>query len=106
MKRVSYFLVIISVLIAACQKKDIGIGDPSTNINYPYFIITDTAFFDALIDIGIDADGDGLIINKEAEIIKVLDLSCLYSGNSFGRLGQIKNLKGIEAFINLDTAPG
>ena len=55
--------------------------------------IPDTAFLHTLIEEGIDTNEDGLISNAEAEVILSLDVS---------ERG-ISEMKGIEAFINLDT---
>jgi Leucine-rich repeat (LRR) protein len=62
--------------------------------------IPDTAFRYALIREGVDTDGDSLISSDEAEQITYLKIA----GNwEEGILGGIKSIKGIEAFINLDT---
>ena len=53
--------------------------------------IPDPAFLQALIDAGVDADGNGKINPAEAEAVKSLDLS--HKG--------IRDLTGIGAFINL-----
>jgi hypothetical protein len=55
--------------------------------------IPDTAFLYALIDEGVDTNGDSLISNAEAEIIISLDM------NERG----IVDMTGIEAFVLLDT---
>ena len=60
--------------------------------------IPDTAFLISLIKCGVDTDGDSIIDFCEAEAITYLDVSGTYSTP-----GEIKNLQGIEAFINLDT---
>jgi hypothetical protein len=62
--------------------------------------IPDTAFLYALIEEGVDTNGDSLISPDEAEITTYLDIS---SNWEEGKRGEIKNIKGIEAFINLDT---
>jgi Leucine-rich repeat (LRR) protein len=61
---------------------------PVQNIEIP-----DTAFLHALIDEGVDANGDSLISYPEAEAIISLNVS--------GR--GITDITGIEAFVNLDT---
>jgi photosystem II stability/assembly factor-like uncharacterized protein len=67
-------------------------------------ILNDSAFLHALIDEGVDTNGDSLISYAEAEAVIELNvgggtayymLSCHNSGN-------IKSLKGIEAFSNLE----
>ncbi len=60
----------------------------SQNVNIP-----DAEFLNALIDDGIDTNGDSLISYTEAEA-----KTCLYvSGKN------ISDMTGIEAFVNLDT---
>jgi hypothetical protein len=68
------------------------------NVNIP-----DTAFLHALIDEGVDTNGDSLISYEEAESINFLDVSGVdVFGNCLSNRGII-SLDGIEAFINLDT---
>jgi len=55
--------------------------------------IPDTAFLYALIDKGVDTNGDSLISYAEAELVTYLDV--MYKG--------ISQMTGIEAFVNLDT---
>ena len=55
--------------------------------------IPDTAFLDALIEEGVDTNGDSLISYGETAPVTKLDVS----------LRSISDLTGIEAFINLDT---
>jgi len=55
--------------------------------------IADDSFLAALIEKGVDTDGDGKISPEEAEVIISLDVS----------EKSISDLTGIEAFINLDT---
>ena len=70
----------------------------------PWVNIPDTAFLYALIDEGVDTDGDGQISYAEAEAVKslILNNSVLW-GACYGPLKNITSLKGIEAFINLDS---
>ena len=67
--------------------------------------IPDNAFLDALIDEGVDTDGNGMISYTEAEAITSLDVSgeWICNGGSCGYIRQIASLEGVEAFINLDT---
>ena len=67
--------------------------------------IPDTAFLYALIDEGVDTNGDSLISYAEAEAVTSLDVGGLYICNLdfCGTTGKISNLKGIEAFINLES---
>ena len=67
------------LLFIQCEKED------------PYVKITDNNFLNALIESGIDTDGDGQISKTEAEAATVLDVT----GKG------ISDMKGIEAFINL-----
>lgn len=60
--------------------------------------IPDQAFLTALIEAGVDTDGDNMISRLEAEAISFLDI-----GGTFDNIGNIGSLKGVEAFINLDT---
>jgi hypothetical protein len=55
--------------------------------------IPDEAFLNALIDLGIDRDGDGAICTCEAGSVSSLDLPPM----------GITDLTGIESFINLDS---
>ena len=60
--------------------------------------IPDTAFLYALIDEGVDTNGDSLISYSEAEAITSLDL-----GGGHWSSRNISDMTGIEAFISLDT---
>ena len=71
-------------LLCHCKKE---------NDTIPTVEISDDNFLQALIELGVDKNGDGIISPDEAEIITSLDLN----------KDSICNLKGIEAFINLDT---
>ncbi len=65
-----------------------------------FVTIPDAAFLSALIEEGVDKNGDSLISTEEAELITYLDIA----GNwDEGKPGEIKDLKGIEVFVNLDT---
>ena len=71
------------ILISQCQK-----DEPN-----PIVTISDDNFLSALIELGIDTDGDSQISNSEAATIRSLDVSeC-----------EISDLNGIEKFVNLDT---
>jgi Leucine-rich repeat (LRR) protein len=65
--------------------------------------IPDNAFLDALIEQGVDSDADGEISEAEAEAISYLNISGEYLSGEWNVIGNITDLKGIEAFINLDT---
>jgi len=64
--------------------------------------IPDTAFLYALIDEGVDTNGDSLISFEEAEAVTSLDVSN-YGEGWYEEEGAASSLAGIEAFINLDT---
>jgi Leucine-rich repeat (LRR) protein len=69
--------------------------------------IPDTAFLHALIDEGIDTNGDSLISYAEAEALTSLNVGgevyCPPHDGCTVRDGNISDLTGIEAFINLDS---
>lgn len=71
------------VLLCQCKKEDDAVQ----------VYIPDQNFLGALLDAGVDQDGDGRISQWEAE-----STSAIIIGPS-----NIKELKGIEAFIHLDT---
>ncbi|MFC2089632.1 T9SS type A sorting domain-containing protein [Bacteroidota bacterium] len=62
----------------------------------PY--IPDTAFLAALIEVGVDSNEDGLISFVEAEAVTNLDVRAEEENP-----GNITDMTGIEAFVNLDT---
>jgi hypothetical protein len=72
--------------------------------------IPDTAFLHALIEEGVDTNGDSLISFEEAERITSLTISnAIYMGGGGGppwaciERSSLASLQGIEAFTNLDT---
>jgi Leucine-rich repeat (LRR) protein len=60
-------------------------------------VIPDTIFLEALISLGTDLNGDGLISRMEAEAFTRLDLTAM------GQEDVIRDMTGIGAFIYLDT---
>lgn len=76
-------ILLIFILLAQCKK-----GADKALVNIP-----DQNFLNELLDAGVDQDGDGRISHPEAE-----STLSLFLGPS-----NIKDLSGIEAFINLDT---
>ena len=70
-------------LFSQCEK-----DDPN-----PVVTIPDNNFLSVLIDLGVDANLDGIISPREAEVIKSLDVQ----GDS------ISDMTGIEAFVNLEN---
>jgi len=65
-----------------------------------FVTIPDAAFLSALIETGVDNNGDSLISHDEAGLVTYLGIEGSWED---GQSGEIKNMKGIEAFINLDT---
>jgi len=85
MKNLRYvWLIAISILalFAQCEKEP----EPE-----PENLIPDIHFLNALIQKGVDTDGDRLISPEEAAAVDVLDVSYC----------SISNMKGIELFVNL-----
>ncbi|MBA7527998.1 Internalin J [subsurface metagenome] len=76
-------LLLTVVILSQCEK-----DEPNPEVKIP-----DNNFLNALIALGIDTNGDGVISTAEAEVITSLNVN-----NWF-----IQDLKGIESFINLDT---
>lgn len=75
----------------------------SQNVHIP-----DEAFLYALLELGVDTDGNTIISYEEAEVVSSLDFSRNHqdiplSPLCIGKSDGIINLTGIEAFINLDT---
>ena len=60
--------------------------------------IPDTAFLYALIEEGVDTNGDSLISYAEVEAVTLLDVS-----GAWKETGEITDMTGIGAFVNLDT---
>ena len=79
--KVLFLLLPLTILFTQCDKI-------SRKVNIP-----DGVFLNALIERGVDTNGDGLISYAEAEAIHVL-----YVGGEV-----IIDMTGVEAFINLDT---
>jgi Leucine-rich repeat (LRR) protein len=65
--------------------------------------IPDIAFLYALIDDGVDTNGDSLISYAEAEAVTNFYVDCKGDAPWSCTAGDIVSLAGIEAFINLDT---
>jgi len=77
----SILFVLTAILVIQCEK-----DEPQVNIS-------DNNFLKALIESGIDTDGDGKISYAEAEVVISLDVS----GDS------ISDMAGIDKFVNLET---
>jgi hypothetical protein len=82
------FFMITMTLLNQC-KRDV----PDHIIEIP-----DNNFLNALIELGVDTNRDGIISSSEAEAITYLDVSGTYDIP-----GEIQKIQGLEAFINLDT---
>ena len=80
--RVLFFLSAVTLLCTQCD-----VFEPEPDVKIP-----DEAFLNALIDLGIDRNGDGAISPREAEEIPHIDVS---------ERG-ISDMTGIEAFVNLE----
>jgi Leucine-rich repeat (LRR) protein len=84
MKAIPYILLLplaLIVLFTQCEKEPDHVS------------ITDDAFLNALIEEGVDTNGDGIISLAEAEAVISLDV---YREN-------ISDLTGIELFVNLEA---
>ena len=95
-----YKAIIVSLslvmLLSNCKKR----------LHEPIYI-PDKAFLDALIESGLDTNGDGWISYAEAQEINSLDIGlegagCTNSNSCDSRLG-IQNVEGIEAFVDLQS---
>ena len=89
MKTIPYVLLLplaLIVLFTQCEKEPDF--DPYEPVDTP-----DHAFLNALIEEGVDTNGDGEISMGEAAAITSLDIS----------EDSISDMTGIEKFVNLDT---
>ena len=73
----------ITFFLCLCRK-----DEPSLVVNIP-----DDNFLNALIELGVDTNGDGSISPSEAEAVQSLDVS----------EKSISDMTGIEAFVNLGS---
>ncbi|MCH7658674.1 MAG: hypothetical protein IIB05_10205 [Bacteroidetes bacterium] len=73
------FFILAMVLLSQCEKDN------------PQVTIPDDNFLNALIELGVDKNGDGFVNLAEAEVITSLNVS----------KDSISSLTGIEAFVNL-----
>jgi Leucine-rich repeat (LRR) protein len=98
-KKIMKKIGIISILL--------GLGIICTNSQDSIVSIPDPAFLYALIEEGVDTNGDSLISYAEAEAISSLDVvryePCGWPNITQCCSGNISSLIGIEAFKNLDT---
>lgn len=89
-----YIAIILSLSVfMSCVNED----DFSTPNDEVYISIPDNYFETELIKQGVDSDGvvNQKILKKDAESVTRLDL------NTFSNFGEIKDLSGIEGFVNL-----
>ena len=96
MKKFFFLLLPIVLILCTCEKE-------SDIVNIP-----DVAFLNALINEGIDANGDNLISYAEAEAVDSLVCGSYHiEGGTFTpavvvpNYGDIKSLEGLKAFKNL-----
>jgi hypothetical protein len=89
MKAIIKAMLFIVTLALLCRCDN---SDPDPNINIP-----DNNFLNALIELGVDTNGDYIISVAEAEAVTSMDVSD-WSGER-----SISDMTGIEAFVNLDT---
>ena len=83
MKAIPYILLLplaLIVLLTQCEKEPELVN------------ILDDAFLNALIELGVDTNGDGIISPAEAEVVRSLDVS----------EHSISDMSGIEAFVNIE----
>ncbi len=85
MKTIVKVLLAMLAVVLISQCKD---DEPN-----PIVTIPDNNFLSALIDLGVDANRDGIISPEEAEVIKSLEI----------RDFSITDMTGIEAFVNLEN---
>ena len=83
--KILVLLVALVPLLIQCEKEE---PEPNPKVEIP-----DNNFLNALIELGIDTDGDGQISNAEAEAVISLDVS----------EDSISDMTGIKEFVNLDT---
>lgn len=81
--RIIFYAIIFSGLLTGCEE-----APPENPVEIP-----DEAFLQVLIDLGIDTNDDGQISKEEAEAVHTIIVPP--SG--------IRDLTGLEAFINLDS---
>lgn len=79
---VLFLQLVLLLLFTKCDKIDLN--DPVD--------ISDEAFLHALIEDGVDTDGDGFISFAEAKAVKNLNVDS----------DSISDMRGIEAFVNLE----
>ena len=100
--RLSIIVMALIFMSTECQKEDeINPNDPTG--------IQDMAFLHALIRQGVDINGDSIISYAEAELVTCLNFSYVPHSDEPVIPAEVCNiscLKGIEAFINLESLNG
>lgn len=76
------FFILIANFLIQCEKDDPNVVK-----------ISDNNFLDALLEQGVDKNGDGIISPEEAEVVTTLDVTN----------DSITDMTGIEAFVSLDS---
>lgn len=85
--------LLFAVLFTQCENEpDIYLVD-----------IPDNAFLNALVDVGVDLNGDGEISAYEAAVRTSLNINPENLSGEYSDVGDIKDLTGIEDFIYLDS---
>ena len=101
MKKIFFLLLPFTLILSTCEKKDNGPNNTDPNPDDPVNI-PDSVLLYALINHGVDTNGDSLISYSEARSVK----SLIFGGCTpfwYPELGELADITGIEAFVNLDT---
>jgi len=93
-KTIYLIFILALILTVSCSSDD---SNPTEPVNDTYLSIPDTHFEIKLVEQGIDSDGivNQQMLKSDAEKVSVLDL------NLFANFGEIRDLTGIEGFVNL-----
>lgn len=81
--RLAFSAMVLALIFSSCEKEK----------DEDFIHIPDDAFLSALIQVGVDTDGDEKISREEAEAVSYLDIANL----------PVASMEGIEGFVNLDT---
>lgn len=91
--RVFAIMFSLGLLFTQCEKEPEVNNDPVD--------IPDQAFLYALIEEGVDTNGDSMISYFEAEAVTTLNVSSYLLDRDF--FSNILDMTGIEVFVNLDS---
>lgn len=91
--RVFAIMFSLGLLFTQCEKEPEVNNDPVD--------IPDRAFLYALIEEGVDTNGDSMISYFEAEAVTTLNVSSYLLDRDF--FSNILDMTGIEVFVNLDS---